>query len=152
MDYCLGQVAVFVHALFMLLILYDVWCHYCVHLEERLDKSPHLHKPPQMSIMGGIDQLSKKVSGDERLHRHSVVADVVAMVECVVNSMHTAVPIGWLYVWMQAGMLPSVIGLVLTKPLYFTTLSTLARSQFSQGNAMAALIQASAQGWGARQE
>ncbi|KAI0708306.1 hypothetical protein C8Q76DRAFT_770330 [Earliella scabrosa] len=56
MDYCLCQVILFFQTLYLLLILYDIWCHYCVHLMRRFERSPSLHMPADLTVMGGIDQ------------------------------------------------------------------------------------------------
>ena len=56
MDYCLFQVTVFFNTLRLLLVLYDVWCFYHVHLSKRLEQSPALSLPNDLTITGGVGQ------------------------------------------------------------------------------------------------
>ena len=56
MDYALFQVILFIQGLTNLLILYDVWCFYSVHLATRFERSPSLSMPANLKIIGGIDQ------------------------------------------------------------------------------------------------
>lgn len=39
-----------------LLILYNIWCHYHVHLLRRLRESPGISMPDGLTVLGGIDQ------------------------------------------------------------------------------------------------
>lgn len=56
MDYCLFMVAADLIGIFYLLVLYDIWCHYFVHLLWRFEESPGLSLPEGLKIIGGIDQ------------------------------------------------------------------------------------------------
>lgn len=56
MDYCLFMVAADLIGIFYLLVLYDIWCHYFVHLLRRFEESPGLSLPKGLKIIGGIDQ------------------------------------------------------------------------------------------------
>lgn len=56
MDYFLSQVMTFMIGLQFLLVFYDVWCFYCVHLITRMARSPSLNVPAGLTITGGIDQ------------------------------------------------------------------------------------------------
>lgn len=56
MDYCLFQVTAFLQGLNLLLVLYDVWCFYYVHLEERFKESPEISLPEDLTVTGGIGQ------------------------------------------------------------------------------------------------
>ena len=56
MDYSLCQASVFLSGIILLLVLYDIWCHYFVHLAERFRKSPALHLPDGLKLTGGIGQ------------------------------------------------------------------------------------------------
>ena len=56
MDWALFQVFVFLYGIFMVLVLYDIYCFYGVHLLKRFEKSPCLSMPPSLQIIGGIDQ------------------------------------------------------------------------------------------------
>ena len=56
MDWALFQVFVFLYGIFMVLVLYDIYCFYGVHLLKRFQRSPSLSLPPGLQIIGGIDQ------------------------------------------------------------------------------------------------
>ncbi len=56
MDYCLFWVGQNLAGVLLLLVLYDIWCHYWVHLLRRFSDSPALSFPPGMVISGGIGQ------------------------------------------------------------------------------------------------
>lgn len=56
MDYATCQTAHVLSGLVLFFLLYDIWCHYSVHLDKRINDSRHLSLPPGMTISGGIDQ------------------------------------------------------------------------------------------------
>ena len=56
MDYCLCQVALYLTGIYILLVLYDIWCHYFVNLLRRMEASPGLSLPDNLKIVGGIGQ------------------------------------------------------------------------------------------------
>lgn len=56
MDYTLHQAIVFLDSILLVLVLYDIWCHYSIHLPTRFQNSPNLSLPDGLTITGGIDQ------------------------------------------------------------------------------------------------
>ncbi|KAI1789363.1 hypothetical protein LXA43DRAFT_892969, partial [Ganoderma leucocontextum] len=56
MDYCLCQVALYLAGVYILLALYDIWCHYYIHLPRRIQGSPGLSVPENLDIVRGIGQ------------------------------------------------------------------------------------------------
>ncbi|KAI0690384.1 hypothetical protein C8T65DRAFT_523951, partial [Cerioporus squamosus] len=56
MDYCLYWVTQNLAGVVLLTVLYDIWCHYWIHLLRRFSNSPALSFPPGMVISGGIGQ------------------------------------------------------------------------------------------------
>lgn len=56
MDYCLYQVSLFIQLLTLLMVLYDIWCHFVVNLLRRFTESPMLSLRKDLTIWGGIGQ------------------------------------------------------------------------------------------------
>lgn len=56
MDYVLSEAMLFLAGLTFLLVFYDIWCFYSVHLLTRMEKSPGISIPEGLVVSGGIDQ------------------------------------------------------------------------------------------------
>lgn len=56
MDYCFCQTAMFFTGLMLIFVLYNVWCHYHIHMPLQFEKSPGLSLPAELTIIGGISQ------------------------------------------------------------------------------------------------
>ena len=71
MDYVLSEAMSFLAGLTFLLVFYDIWCFYSVHLLTRMEKSPGISIPEGLVVSGGIDQFH--VHGHKREGGEGVV-------------------------------------------------------------------------------
>ncbi|KAM5543705.1 hypothetical protein V8D89_002322 [Ganoderma adspersum] len=55
-DYCMFQTSEFLRGLLMIYVMYNVWCHYCMHMVLRFEKSPSLSMLDGLTVLGGIGQ------------------------------------------------------------------------------------------------
>ncbi|KAI0749121.1 hypothetical protein C8Q74DRAFT_1212211 [Fomes fomentarius] len=56
MDYSLYQMMVFLYGITTMLVLYDIWCFYRVHLQSCFRDSLAISLPDGLELLGGIDQ------------------------------------------------------------------------------------------------
>ena len=61
----------FLSGLTLLMVLYDIWCHYYVNLFKRFRESPALSLPDNLTIWGGIGQFHVHAHRNECYQRFS---------------------------------------------------------------------------------